>query len=95
MTPEELVETASDKESFLEFVEALRLDRKLAEKEERKNPSSPYGPDAGGWRNTTIDSFLEAAIGWAEDTDFGINRIGEASPWRTFAEFLLLGKLYE
>jgi len=95
MTPEELVEKVTDKESFLEFVEALRNDREISEKAEVEKPSSPYGPDAGGWQNTTIESFLEASIGWAEDTDFGVLRLGDVSPWRTFAEFLLLGKLYE
>jgi len=95
MELEDLIKLVVDKETFLKFVEALRKDRELSEKAEFEKPSSPYGPDAGGWQNTSIENFLESSIAWAEDTDFGILRLGDVSPWRVFAEFLHLGKLYE
>ena len=95
MEPEELINLVIDKESFLVFVEALRQDKELSNQEEKGNPSSPYSSAARGWENSSIESFLEAGIGWAEDTNFGVLRIGENSPWRIFAEFLLAGKQYE
>jgi hypothetical protein len=95
MEPEDLIGSVVDKESFLKFAEVLRNDRELSDKAEEENSSSPFGPAALGWENGSIESFLEAAIAWAEDTDFGILRLGDVSPWRLFAEFLLAGKQYE
>ena len=95
MDPEDLIELVVDQTSFLKFVEALRKDREASDCQERNNPSSPFGPTALGWQNGSIESFLEAGIGWADDTDFGVLRLGEASPWRLFAEFLMAGKNYE
>jgi len=95
MAPEDLVELVVDQESFLKFVEALRKDREMSDSQENENPSSPFGSAALGWQNGSIESFLEAGIGWAEDTDFGVLRLGNVSPWRLFSEFLLAGKQYE
>lgn len=59
-------------------------------------PSSPFGPTKHGWENVTIESFLEAACAWAEDTQFGDSQnLRGASPWKKFATFLYLGKIYE
>ena len=84
-----------DCESFLVFVRALIADRRASLAAEQSSPSSPYGPDAGGWENITIESFLFAALRWAEGrTEFN----DLASPeilWRGFARFLIMGKLYE
>lgn len=68
---EEIADEVIDEESFLIFVRALTADREKAVRMEVASPSSPYGPDAGGWENTTIESFLEGAAAWAEDSDFG------------------------
>ena len=87
-----------DESSFLDFARALMNDRVNAERKEEANPATSYGPDAGGWENTTIESFLEAAISWSEDSKFG-TEIQELSishnPWRMFAYFLLAGSRYE
>jgi hypothetical protein len=81
-----------DRESFLAFVAALTADREASVAAEQLSPSSPYGPDAGGWENITIESFLFAALRWAEDSAhldwFELS-------WRGFAWFLIAGKGYE
>ena len=85
-----------DRESFFEFVRSLCEDRKASKAAERISPSSPYSPDAGGWENITIESFLEAALAWAEDSGKTEGRGLASEPsWRSFAIFLLAGKYYE
>jgi hypothetical protein len=97
----ELAENVKDEESFLAFVRELVKDRENAVKKEKDNPSSPYGPDAGGWENTSIESYLEGAVAWAEDSEFGRRmafpeyELIEVSEWRRFAEFLMAGRIYE
>ena len=91
-----LLESVCDEESFLTFVRALQADRELSVAAEASAPSSPYGPTALGWENQTIESFLEAACSWAEDSNFGATQgLSEASPWKKFAVFLYCGKSYE
>ena len=85
-----------DRESFFAFVRQLATDRKLAIEREAKTPSSPYGPDAGGWENVTIESYLDAALSWAEDTEMGTTQGLSPDPsWKEFATFLCVGKIYE
>ncbi|WP_147361083.1 hypothetical protein [Colwellia sp. RSH04] len=95
VVPEDLIEYVVDKQSFLIFAEALRQDREESDAIESKNPSSPFNSAALGWNNGSIESFLEAAIAWADDTNFGELRLKGVSQWRLFAEFLLAGKQYE
>lgn len=92
----ELLESVSDEQTFLAFVNALRKDREIDVSADKASLSGPYEPTRGGWENVTIESFLESACSWAEDTGFGEsqNLIG-ASPWKKFATFLYLGKFYE
>ena len=73
-------------------------DRVQTSSKQKVDPAPPYGPDAGGWENTTIESFLEAAIAWSEDSHFGEQIQGlsiENNSWRKFAFFLLAGSRYE
>lgn len=92
----ELLETVCDRESFFRFIQALIDERRLADELERQSPSSPYGPDACGWKNTSIGMFLDAALGWAQDTNMGVRQGLSASPsWKEFAVFLYLGKIYD
>jgi hypothetical protein len=85
-----------DFDSFLTFVAALVEDREASVAAERVAPSSPYMPDAGGWENVTIESFLFAALRWAESTGMGVSQGLPAGPsWEAFAAFLLSGKVYE
>lgn len=84
-----------DEASFLEFVRHLAQDRAGAARSE--SPSTPASAWSTEWQNSTIESFLEAACSWAEDSGFG-RRQGlddSVSPWRRMAVFLHAGKIYE
>ena len=86
----------TDRKSFFDFVRALIEDRRAAAAVERIAPSSPYGPDAGGRENDTIEMFLEAALAWAESTNMGVRQGLPLEPsWQAFAAFLYCGKIYE
>jgi len=97
----ELAENVVDEKSFLAFARELIKDRETAVKKEKDNPSSPYGPDADGWENTSIESYLEGAVAWAEDSQFGSRmafpeyELRNVSDWRKFAAFLMAGRVYE
>ncbi len=85
-----------DRESFLAFVSALADDRRAAVAAEQVAPSSPFGPQVGGWENVTIEAFLDAALRWAESTDMGESQGLPPGPsWQAFAAFLYCGKIYE
>lgn len=89
-------DTVHDRESFLAFVWALATDRRASVAAEKESPSSPYGPEAGGWENITIEDFLEAAIRWAEATrEVGPWDFPAEPSWQAFATFLYCGKIYE
>ena len=89
--PEELIDGVHDPQSFVEFAKSLYLERAVDDATESQIPSSPYGPTHAGWENTTIHSFLEAAVAWAIDSDFSAS---SDNPWRQFARFLIAGKSY-
>ncbi|MGP0171741.1 DUF7660 family protein [Pseudomonas sp. NCHU5208] len=96
MDVSKLLEDVKDIESFLVFTRALATDRAASVVQEKENPSSPYGSDANDWQNTTIESFLESAIAWAEASDFGMTQgLSQSNPWKQFAAFLYCGKIYE
>jgi hypothetical protein len=89
-------QAVNDSESFLAFVRQLIADREDEVKKEKASPSSPFGPGVNGWENGTIEAFLEAAVAWAEATDFGEKqKPSDQNPWHQFALFLYLGKIYE
>jgi hypothetical protein len=93
---EQAVETVVDEESFLQFLLALRDDREASVAAEEASPSSPYGPDAGGWENTTIERFLDTAVRWARDSVNGNqNYVKPDNPWRRVADILIAAKVYE
>jgi hypothetical protein len=86
-----LLDQVVDRQSFLVFVKALTADRANEVAKERDNPSSPWGPGANGWENGTIESYLDAAVAWAVDSQ----RLPEEPSWQAFATFLYCGKIYE
>ena len=95
-----LEEQVHDRESFLAFVRALVLDREAAVEAEARRPTDPHVlglvPDAGGWYNFTIESYLDAALRWAESTGMGESQGRTIGPsWEAFAAFLSCGKVYE
>jgi len=93
-----LVEVVFNEESFLRFLLVLAADREDSIAKETVQPSSPYGPDANGWENTTIDRFLFAAVRWARASEKGsplADYEPPSNPWRRCAEILYAGKCYE
>lgn len=96
MDANKLLDQVKDTESFLVFVRALAADRAESSAQETASSSSPYGADANGWENTTIESFLESAVAWAEASNFGLAQgLSPSNPWKQFAIFLYCGKTYE
>jgi hypothetical protein len=92
----EALETVKDRESFLDFVRLLAIDRASEVAIEKTSPSSPHGAGANGWENGTIESFLDAAVRWAEDSKFGSSQgLSSDNHWKQFAVFLYCGKIYE
>ncbi|WP_137111546.1 hypothetical protein [Rhodobacter sp. SY28-1] len=91
-----VAERVHDLSSFLDFLEALMNDWEAATVSEKASPSSSYS-SMYGWENTSIGSFLEAAIAGARDNKLGQpgNYLADSNPWRQAAEIMLLGKIYE
>jgi hypothetical protein len=88
--------SVNDAQTFLRFVQALIDDRKNEVQKATTQSSSPYGPGPNGWENGTIETFLEAAMAWAKDSGFAeAQTIADKNPWREFAQFLYMGKIYE
>ncbi len=95
---DELLDLVSDEESFRRFLFALAADREASSLKETVQPSSPFGPDANGWENTTIDRFLFAAVEWARASENGLpiaNYVPPSNPWQRCADILYAGKSYE
>jgi hypothetical protein len=92
----EQLELVTDEESFLAFARALSLDRVAATEAESRSGAPSFSSATGGWENTSIERFLQAAIAWAEDSQFGSSQgLGSENPWKKFAVFLYCGKIYE
>jgi hypothetical protein len=89
--PHKLLETVISKQSFLDFVDALRLDRIDELEKEKIEKSGLYGPGANGWQNGTIEAFLDAIHSYGQDCD----EIKEEPNWKMFALLLMAGKMYE
>jgi hypothetical protein len=80
-----LLSEVTDQASFLAFVRALRAEREQGTASQRAE-----------WQNDTIESFLGAAVAWAEDSRFGSSQgLREENLWKKFAVFLHCGKIYE
>jgi hypothetical protein len=93
-----VLESVHDEESFLQFLLALRDDREASIAQEKVSPSSPFGPDARGWENTTIERFLDTAVRWARASQKGLplaDYVPPSNPWRRCADILYVAKSYE
>jgi hypothetical protein len=88
----ELKNRVNSKETFLEFIQALRKDWDASQAWEKLHPSSTYGPSARGWENPDLGMFLESMYAWTQDSD---EYVPSEASWRTFAEILLAAKSYE
>ena len=87
-----ILDRVEDQKSFLIFVKALIEDRKPHE----NKPADEAG-FIDDWANNSISDFLESAVAWAEDSNFGISQEPELkkNKWKQFAVFLYCGKIYE
>ena len=84
------LENVKDKETFVEFVNALIEDRSRAEALEQQNIENYKSSGAAlGWHNTNIESFLQSALVWLVDSN------KKDISWKLVAEFLYSGKIYE
>jgi hypothetical protein len=93
---EDALEAVRDEETFLSFLLALRDDCEESVAQEQVAASSPYGPDARGWENTTIERFLDSAVRWARDSVNGNPFYDRPdNPWRRCADILFAAKSYE
>ncbi len=96
MELDELLKSVTDEASLLRFISALREDRLAEDAAQQTSGIDACGRGPQGWENHTIEGFLEAALAWAESTNFGKTQgMSEANPWRRFAGFLYCGKIYE
>jgi hypothetical protein len=92
----EALKAVHDEESFLQFLLALRDCREQSIPQEKTSPSSPYGPDARNWENTTIERFFDAAARWARDSVNGNPFYKRPdNPWRRCADILFAAISYE
>ena len=97
MEPDELARRVNSKESFKQFLLALREDWNDSRRQEERSPSSPYEPAANGWENTDIGRFLGAMIDWI-DTRYSFTgelNVPEEPSWQTFAYLFCAAKIYE
>lgn len=88
----EKADRVDSKETFLEFVAALRADWEASRTKESAQPSSLFSPDSGGWENPDLGRFLVAMHAWTEDMG---DRVPSEASWRTFANILMAAKIYE
>jgi hypothetical protein len=89
---DQVLEAVKDESSFLVFVKAL-----VADREQHEDKAIDEVGFVEDWANNNISSFLESAVSWAEDSNFGINQEPElaTNKWKQFAVFLYCGKIYE
>ncbi|ACK69911.1 conserved hypothetical protein [Gloeothece citriformis PCC 7424] len=92
MELDELLNRVNSRDTFLEFVAALRADLVASNAQETVAPSSPYVPNACDWENPSLERYLQALHTWIEDMG---DRISEPPSWRTFADILYAAKIYE
>lgn len=92
----DVLRAVHDEESFRQFLLALRDDRKRSIAAERETPSDPFGPEAGGWENITLEQFFDSAATWAKASVNGTGGYPRTeNPWRRCADILYMGKIYE
>lgn len=89
-TIEALLETVSDRDSFVRFTKALAKERELAMRIERNDPTYYCLDGALGWKNADITSFLYAGLLCLESS----TEPTEVT-WKTFADFLYYGKVFD
>ena len=92
MDLDQLLDRVNSKESFLEFVAALRDDWEAERAEEQGRTPPILGQGLHGWENGTIGAFLDAMHAWTRDSG---DRVPSGPDWQTFAQIIYAGKFYE
>ncbi len=93
---DQLLDQVTDRASFFTFVSALIADKEEEVELEKRIPRHPYTSGAKGWENGTIETYLEAALAWAQSTEMGQTQgLPKEPSWKAFAVFLYCGKIYE
>ncbi len=90
---EQALHAVSDEESFVHFVRTLAADFAAEREEVAGHGMPPGGPGPRGWENGSIDTFLDAAVSWVEDSRG--RQVVAPNPWRRCADILYAGKFYE
>lgn len=93
--PQSALDEVTDRATFLEFVRLLAIDRDGVSDKEDPICEHTNSSVTSSEENRTVESFLEAAVAWAEDSQGGIHEISESASWKSFAKFLYAGKYYE
>jgi hypothetical protein len=91
----DLLDRVIDRDSFVRFVQALAKDRELAEQMELSQPARFSLGGARGWQNGDISSFLFACLAYFSPGPLNPREIPTIPSWKTLAEFLWVGKIYE
>ncbi len=91
MSLDDLLDKVVSKETFIEFVKALKADKIDEEEKHKKNPPSLYSSGANGWENNTIPHFLDSIVAFGEDS----HHITKKPSWKNFALLVYAGKFYE
>ncbi len=86
-------DAVTDRESFINFVEALIEDRTSADALEASDPKRYQLGGANDWQNSSIVTFLDCALAGATAQENWGSPTGVS--WRDLAVFLWLGKIYE
>lgn len=89
MNLNEYLENVDSKETFFEFVEALKKDKEDEDQKEREKSSPQYASGANGWKNGTIPAFLDALHAFGQDNE------EIKLDWKSIALLLYSGKFYE
>jgi hypothetical protein len=93
VSTDDLLERVTDKQTFIEFVQALADERERAQEIENNHLNVYIVDGALEWKNGDIHSFLYAAL-----ECFAVQSVTylERDPsWKMFAEFRYFGKIYE
>lgn len=93
----EMAKKVDSKESFLRFVHALAKDAEAAEAEAEHTADGKLNTSPRGWENGSISTFLDAMSAWASANSgiTGEPHVPEQPTWRSLAEILHAGKVYE
>lgn len=89
MNLNEILERVNSKETFFEFLDALKKDKENEDEKEKVNFSSPFSSGANGWENGAIATYLDAMHAFGQDNE------EIQLDWKSFALLLYSGKFYE